>query len=58
MREPSSSQKIFTITHLQNKELDGVGRNIEKKLGKKGMPSAALDKYQIVRDRQEIAVPS
>ena len=22
------------------------------------MPSAALDKYQIVRDRQEIAVPS
>ena len=46
---PATSQKIFTITQMQNKELDGLSGKEGKRGRKIVLPGAALDKYQIVR---------
>ena len=54
---PASSQKIFTITQMQNKELDGLSGKEGKRGRKIVLPGAVLDKYQIVREKQEVANP-
>ena len=55
MRFPVSSQKVFTITQMQNKELDGLAKEGRKR--RTVLPAAALDKYQIVREKQDVANP-
>ena len=56
VRNPAISQKVFTISQLHNKDLDN--NLLPRKVSKKPTMPLCLDKFQVIKSKEEVFVPS
>jgi hypothetical protein len=57
VKNPSISQKIFTISQLRNAELDMYPLYPKKPTKRPALP-LSLDKYQLTKDKNDIIIPN